>query len=111
MLIQRGHMPPPDPEGPGVFSMASEARTRALLQSAGFTKVRTENTPVRWSFRDVDEYVSFATDTGGPFAIVLRALPESELKAMKAQLREAFVPFATNGGYELPGVALNAVAS
>jgi SAM-dependent methyltransferase len=111
MLIQRGHMPPPDPEAPGPFSMASEERTRALLESADFNNVRTQHVPVRWAFRDVEEYVTFATDTAGPFALVLRALPADELEAMKAQLRESFAPFAANGGYGLPGVALGATAS
>jgi hypothetical protein len=47
----------------------------------------------------------------GAFAIVVRGLPEDERKALRSQLTEAFTPFATNGGYGLPGVALCAVAS
>ena len=66
---------------------------------------------MRFAFRDVDDYVSYASDTAGPFAIVLRGLSESERGALKAQLGEAFAPFAANGRYELPGVSLNAVAS
>jgi len=31
--------------------------------------------------------------------------------ASSSQLGEAFAPFAADGGYELPGVALTAVAS
>ncbi len=111
MLIQRGHMPPPEPGHPGPFSMASEERTRALLESAGFTAVHTEEVPVRFKFPDVDEYVSWATDTAGPFALVIRGLPEGEREVIKAQLEEAFAPFMADGGYELPGVALTAVAS
>jgi len=64
-----------------------------------------------WLRRDVDEYVSFATDTAGPAALVLRGLPEDERDALRAQLGEAFAPFVAAGGYELPGVALTAVAS
>jgi len=56
-LVQRGHIPPPDPEGPGVFSMASEERTRELLEGAGFTEARTEEVPVRFAFGDMDEYM------------------------------------------------------
>jgi hypothetical protein len=55
--------------------------------------------------------VSFATDTAGPAALVLRGLPEDERDALRAQLGEAFAPFVAAGGYELPGVALTAVAS
>jgi len=111
ILVERGHMPPPEPGAPGIFSMASEERTRGLLEGAGFTGVRTEGVPVRWAFRDLDEYEQWVTEVAGAFAIVVRGLPEDEREALKSQLTEAFVPFLTDGGYGLPGVALCAVAS
>jgi SAM-dependent methyltransferase len=111
MLVERGHMPPPEPGAPGVFSMGSEERTRALLEGAGFGEVRIEEIAVRFAFSDVDDYVSFVIDTAGPFAMVIRGLSDSERETIEAQLGEAFVPFAADGGYELPGVALAAVAS
>jgi SAM-dependent methyltransferase len=111
MLVERGHMPPPEPGAPGVFSMGSEERIRALLEDAGFADVRIEEIPVRFAFRDVDDYVSFAVETAGPFAMVIRGLSESERQTIEAQLGEAFAPFAADGGYQLPGVALAAVAS
>jgi ubiquinone/menaquinone biosynthesis C-methylase UbiE len=111
LLVEHGHMPPPETGAPGIFSMASGERTRALLEEAGFTSVRTEEVPVRWAFRDVDEYKRLMTDIAGAFAMVLRGLSEEERKALKSQLTEAFVPFRADGGYELPGVALTAVAS
>jgi SAM-dependent methyltransferase len=111
ILVGRGHMPAPDPQAPGVFSMASEERTRTLLEGAGFASVETEEVPVRFAFRDLDDYEQWVIDVGGPLAIVVRGLPEGERGVLRARLREAFVPFATDGGYELPGVALCAVAS
>jgi SAM-dependent methyltransferase len=111
MLVERSHMPPPEPGAPGVFSMGSEERTRALLEDAGFHDVRIEEIAVRFTFSDVDDYVGFAIETAGPFAMVIRGLPDSERQQIEAQLNEAFVPFAADGGYELPGVALVAVAS
>ncbi len=111
ILVERGHMPPPEPEAPGVFSMASEERTRALLDGAGFRSVRTEQVPVRFAFRVLDDYEQWVIDVAGPFAMVVRGLPEDEREVLRARLREAFIPFATDAGYELPGVALCAVAS
>jgi SAM-dependent methyltransferase len=110
LLIERGHMPLPEPEAPGVFSMASEERTRALLDGAGFTSVRIEEVPLLFGFRDLGEYEQWVVDVAGSFAIVMRELPEEEREVLRARLREAFVPFATDGGYELPGAALCAVA-
>jgi ubiquinone/menaquinone biosynthesis C-methylase UbiE len=110
LLIERGHMPPPEPGAPGPFALASEEQTRALLVGAGFTAVRTEEIPVRFSFRDLDDYTTYATDTGGPAALVLRKLPEDERQTLKTQLGAAFAPFAVDGRYEIPGVALCAAA-
>lgn len=111
ILIERGHMPPPEPGAPGVFSMASEERTRALLDGAGFRSVRTAEVPVQFGFRSLEDYEQWITDVGGPFAVLVRGLPEEEREVLRARLSEAFLPFATEGGYELPGAALCAVAS
>src|ERR671910_129500 len=105
-LVERGHMPPPEPGAPGVFSMASEERTRELLDGADFTAVRTEEVAVKLSFRDLDEYQRWQTDVSATLAQVIRGLPAEELEALTARLAEAFAPFATDGGYQLPGVAL-----
>jgi SAM-dependent methyltransferase len=109
-LVQRGHVPPPEPGSPGPFSMASEERTTALLESAGFSSVRSEEVPVRFAFGDVDEYMSFLSDTAGPLGIALRGLSNDERASIKAQLQEALASFATARGYELPGVTLAAIA-
>ena len=111
ILVERGHMLAPEPEAPGVFSMASEERTSALLDVAGFTSVRAEAVPVRFAFCDLDAYEQWLIDVAGPFAMVVRGLLEDERQEFRARLTKAFVPFATDGGYELPGVALCAVAS
>jgi SAM-dependent methyltransferase len=110
ILVQRGHMPPPQPGAPGVFSMASEDHTGGLLGRAGFTAVRTEEVPVTFVFGDVDEYVSWASDVAGPFAMVIRGLSGSEREVIRDQLTEAFAPFAVGESYELPGACLTAAA-
>ena len=91
--------------------MASDERTRRLLDGAGFTSVRTEEVRVRFAFRDVDDYEHWVIDVAGPFAMVVRGPAEDERQVIRARLKDAFVPFATGGGYELPGIALCAVAS
>jgi SAM-dependent methyltransferase len=111
ILVERGHMPLPEPEAPGIFSLASEERTRMLLDGAGFGSVRTEDVPLRFTFRDLDDYEQWVIDVAGSFAMVMRELPKDERAVVRARLKEAFATFATDGGYELPGVALCAVAS
>ena len=111
ILVERGHMPPPEPGAPGVFSLASEERAGALLAGAGFSSVRMAEVAVRFTFRGLDDYERWVTEVGGPFAMVVRGLAEDKREMLRARLGEAFVPFAADGGYELPGAALCAVAS
>ena len=103
--------PQPGARCAGPFSMASEERTRALLEDAGFTEVRTDEVSVRFAFKDIDEYERWVTDLSGSFAMALRGLPDLEREALRAELRAAFEPYATQDGYELGGVALTALAS
>jgi SAM-dependent methyltransferase len=110
-LVERGHMPPPQPGAPGTFSMGTEERTRELLEGSGFTAVRIEEVEVQWAFRDLDEYQRWLKDVAASLALVLRGLPPEESEAFTSRLAEEFAPFAADGGYELPGVALCAVAS
>jgi SAM-dependent methyltransferase len=111
LLVERGLMPRPEPGAPGVFSMASEERTRALLGDAGFTDVHTDEVSVRFAFSDLDDYERWITDLSGSFATVLLGLSEPERQSLREELRAAFEPFATQRGYELGGVALTALAS
>jgi SAM-dependent methyltransferase len=109
-LTQHGHLPPPEPPGPPVFSMADPARTTALLESAGFSGVRTEEVAVRFEVADRDEYLNLIADTAGPLGLALRSLSQADREAVKADAEDALARFATERGYEVPGVALCAVA-
>jgi hypothetical protein len=93
-----------------MFTMADEEHTRSLLDGAGFEEMRFEDVAVVFGARDVDDYVQSAVDTGGMFAVAFGKASAGEQEAIKAELAEAFAPFATEDGYELPGVALCAVA-
>ena len=63
------------------------------------------------TYDDVDDYVTVARDTGGMFPRIWRDASDDEREAIKARLVEGFEPFAVDGGYELPGVAVVALAS
>jgi SAM-dependent methyltransferase len=111
-LIQRGHLPPPEPPpAPGPFSMASSERTEGLLRGAGFAEVRTEEVPGRFVVPDVDEYLSVIADTAGPIALTLTGLAEPDRAAVNADVEDSLRRFAADGGYELPCLALCAMAS
>jgi ubiquinone/menaquinone biosynthesis C-methylase UbiE len=110
LLVEGGYVLPPKPGDPDAFSMASEERTRALLEGAGFTTICTEEVPVQFAYRDIDDFLNVTADTS-PFGMVLQRLSEGERTKIKRQLEEAFAGFTADGGYRLPGLALTAVAS
>ena len=111
VMVDAGHVPPPDPQAPGPFALGNEERLRGLLDDAGFDEVRTEEIPVRFVFPDVDEYLQLTADTGGPLGLVLRGLPPDERDEIARHVEPALAPFAAEGRYEVPGVALVAAAS
>ncbi len=110
MLLERGHVPPPEPGAPGMFTMARDERIRELLEGADFGVTRIEEIPVLFVYESLDEYIVRARDTGGVFARVWRDVPAAEREDMESQLEDAFAPYAVDGGYEFPGVAVGASA-
>src|SRR5262249_46731763 len=110
ILVAHGHMPPPEQGEPGMFALGDEELLRRLVRSAGFANVRIEDVPVTNPSPSVDEYVRRASEMGGMFSRAWAAAPAEEQETMKDELREAFAPFAVDGGYELPGVSLCVVA-
>lgn len=111
ILVGRGLMPPPEPGEPGMFVLADEDELRQLVEEAGFVRFRMEDVPVRNEYASVDEYVERASEMGGMFSRAWGAASGGEQEDMKDELRDAFAPYAVDGGFELPGVALCVAAS
>ena len=110
-LSRRGHLPPAEPPpAPGPFTMADPERLERLLRDAGFSRVRTEEVEGRFVFADVDEYLGLIADTSGPFGLALQGLAADERAAVRADVEDSLGRFVAAGGYELPCVALCAVA-
>ena len=96
---------------PGMFVLGDENELRRLLEETDFAHIRIEAVPVHFDYADVDDYIRRANETGGMFARAWSAAPEAEQEAMRDEFREAFAPFVVDGGYELTGLALCALAS
>jgi SAM-dependent methyltransferase len=111
ILVAHGHMPAPEPGEPGMFVLGDEELLRRLVESAGFATVRIEEVAVHSNYPSVDEYVRRSTEMGGMFSRAWAEADREEQERMKDEFREAFAPFAVDGGYELPGVSLCVVTS
>jgi hypothetical protein len=66
---------------------------------------------VEWRFEDLDDYWSFLNEVAGAVAMVIERLSPEERGAVRAAIGEIAEPFRADGGYVMPGVALNALAS
>ncbi len=110
ILVQRGHIPPPDGQAPGIFSMTNLERTTQLLRDVGFADAHAQEVPVCFAVADVEEYLALIADTAGPLGLAVRSLAESAHTAVRSDVEGVLGRFATDDGYELPGVAVCAVA-
>jgi SAM-dependent methyltransferase len=111
ILVAHGHMPRPEPGEPGMFVLADEEPLRRLVEQAGFANVRIEEVPIQNQYPSVDEYIRRSSEMGGMFSKAWAAAPGEEQERLKDEFREAFAPFAVDGGYQLPGMSLCGVTS
>ena len=106
ILATHGHMPAAQPGEPGMFALGDEVKLRELVVDAGFTSVQMEEVAVRNEYPSVEEYVRQAAEMGGMFSRAWAEVREDEREQMIEEFREAFAPYAVDGGYALPGLAL-----
>ena len=109
VLVELGHIPPPDPESPGPFFMADTGRIRELVVGAGFAEPTIEEVSFRRQFVNQDAYWRYLTETSASSSPVLRSLSPEEQDTVREQVDEAARPFQSGEGYDFPAVCLNAV--
>ena len=109
ILVELGHIPPPDPEAPGAFVMADPGRIQKLVVRAGFAEPEIEEISFRWRFANQDAYWRYLMETAASVSPVLRALSPEALDTVRERVHEAARPFQSGEGYDFPAVCLNAV--
>jgi SAM-dependent methyltransferase len=109
-LVQRGHMPPPEPGDPGIFAMGEADRIVELVTGAGFGEPRVEELTFEWRY-GADDLWETLTKLAGPFARVIKELPEEESQATRAAIEEAMEPFRQDGELAVPAACWGVVAS
>jgi ubiquinone/menaquinone biosynthesis C-methylase UbiE len=110
-LLQQTGAPPPDPTAPGILAMADPERTRALLAGAGFDVRRMEDVELTWRFDDMDAYWRFLTQVAGAVAVAIARLGDEEQQTLRRRIEAAIEPYRSNGGYAIPGVTQNTLAT
>ncbi len=111
ILVSRGLMAPPDPVAPGIFALADPARIRDFVTAASFAEPEIEAVPTHRTFADFDAYWRYLNELAGAISPILRSLSQDDRAEVREQVRDTAAPFATDRGYDFPGLCLNAVTS
>jgi SAM-dependent methyltransferase len=95
----------PEPNAPGPMGLADGARTKGILERAGFAEVALEAVDevmnLGGGLVDLDETVAFMTEIGPAARPLRQAAPEARAAAVAA-LREAVLPYHGPSGVHMP---------
>ena len=97
-LVQRGHMPPPEPGVPGIFAMGETDRIRELVTGAGFGEPEIEEIALEYHYKDPDDMWDAMTRLAGPLAQAVSELDEDELRATREAIVENSEAFRNDDG-------------
>lgn len=102
-LVQRGHIPPPDPTGPGMFAMGRPERIRELVTGAGFADPEIEEIAFVYRYTDDDDLWDALVSLAGSLARVIKAVPDDERAATRTAILESVASFrGEDGSYTVP---------
>jgi SAM-dependent methyltransferase len=110
-LVQRGHMPPPEPGAPGIFALGEPGRIRELVSGAGFGDPELEEITFDFVYADFDDVWDSLVRLAGPLARAINGLPDDEREATRAATEENLAPYRNaDGSYAAPASTWGVVA-
>jgi SAM-dependent methyltransferase len=102
-LVQRGHMPAPEPGAPGIFALGDPGRIRELVTGAGLAEPDLEEITFDFLYADFDDLWDALVRLGGPLATVVKALPDEERQATRAAIMRNLASYRNDdGSYTAP---------
>ncbi len=110
ILVQRGHMPPPEPGAPGMFALGDSDRIRELVTGAGFGDPQIEELTFEWRYA-ADDLWDAITKLAGPLARVINQLDDEEQQATREAIEEGLEQFRDGDELAVPAACWGVVAS
>ena len=110
VLVEAGHLPPPEPGAPGIFAMGDPDRIRELVTGAGFGEPEIEQVVVEWRYRDADDHWQKTLKLAMPIAEAVNALDPEERERVRAMVADRIGQRLRDGPSGLDGVAHVVVA-
>lgn len=110
-LVQRGHMPPPEPGGPGVFAMGDPDRIRELVSGAGFAEPEVDEIAFDFRYADADDLWDTIIRLAGPLAEAIKGLANDERDATRTAIMENMASYRNeDGSYTAPAMSWGVAA-
>jgi SAM-dependent methyltransferase len=110
-LVQRGHIPPPEPGAPGIFALGMPERIQELVTGAGFGGPEIEEIAFDFHYADADDVWDALVRLAGPLARVIKALPEDEQQATREAIVENVASYRNDdGSYTTPAATWGVLA-
>jgi SAM-dependent methyltransferase len=111
-LVELGHADPPDPNAPGMFTLAGPGKLNDVLESAGFQDVVVESVELGRINESLQAYVEETRDLSRPFRDGFANLAEPDRDAVVEAMALGTAPFTReDGSIDMPANALVAVAT
>lgn len=111
-LIARGLADPPDPDAPGMFTLAGDGVVTELLEDAGFVDVTVEAVEIKRPYPSVDAYLHETRDLSMMFSQAIEAASDEEQVEVGRLIADALAPFTqADGSLLIPGSSLVAAAN
>jgi hypothetical protein len=111
VLVERGHMPPPQAGAPGILALADRERLRDLFTAAGFSDPTIEEVDFALGADDVDDYWELLNRTAGAISMVFGRLDRDERDRVRAEVGSLIGQFSRAGKVVIPAQALVVSAS
>ena len=108
-LVQRGHMPPPEPGAPGIFALGDRDQLEGLVKGAGFADPQIEELTFDWRYSG-DDYWDTMMRLAGPIAAVLKTLDDDEVQAVRGAIDDQLAQYRRNGELVVPAACWGVVA-
>jgi SAM-dependent methyltransferase len=82
-LVEAGHMPPPEPDAPGIFAMGDPDRIKELVTGAGFAEPEIEDVTVEWEYADPAVHWEKTMKLAAPIAQAVGELDPDEQERIR----------------------------
>ena len=109
-MVERGHLPLPEPGAPGIFALGDPHRIRELVTGAGFGEPQIEEVRIEWGYTDPDEHWQKTLALAAPIADAFDSLSEEGQDDVRAAVHGRVEERLAEDAAGLDGIALAVLA-